>query len=68
MSTDLDCPPLPPTRMRHRADKIDPRGRVSALCFKQPRAIDMKRASWTTSNSGVTCPKCLERIAGRGPA
>lgn len=68
MSIDLDCPPLPPTRMRHRADKIDQRGRVSALCFQQRRAIDMKRASWTTSDIGVTCPKCLERIAGHAPA
>ena len=65
MTTELECPPLPPTRTRHRADKIDPRGRVSALCFPQPRAIDMKRASWTTSDSGVTCPKCRALIAAR---
>ena len=68
MSTDLDCPPPPPTRMRHRADKINQRGGVSALCFPKPRAIDMKRASWTAIDSGVTCPKCLQLIAGRGPA
>lgn len=60
-----ECPPLPPTRMRHRGDKVDRRGRVSALCFKEPRAIDMKRASWTLTDYGVTCPKCLAMIADR---
>lgn len=68
MSTDLDCPPLPPLRMRHRADKINQRGGVSALCFPKPRAIDMKRASWTTSDSGVTCPKCMGLIGSRKSA
>ena len=55
----MEMPPLPPTRMYHRADKIDARGRVSALCFGRPRAIDMRRASWTLTDAGVTCPKCL---------
>ena len=54
----LECPPLPPTRMRHRAGKIDPKGRVSALCFPKPRAIDMKRATWVMNDDAVTCPKC----------
>lgn len=56
--TGLECPPLPPTRMRHRASKIDPKGRVSALCFPKPRAIDMKRATWVMNDDAVTCPKC----------
>ena len=59
------CPPLPPTRMRHRGDKIDPRGRVSALCFPKPRAIDMKRATWVMTDDAVTCPKCRALIAER---
>jgi hypothetical protein len=60
-----ECPPLPPTRVRHRGDKIDRRGRVSALCFPKPRAIDMKRATWVMSDDAVTCPKCRALIADR---
>lgn len=61
----MDCPPLPPTRMYHRCDKIDPKGRVSALCFSTPRAIDMRRASWTLTDAAVTCPKCRALIDAR---
>lgn len=60
--------PMPPTRMRHRGAKIDGRGRVSALCFGEPRAIDMRRESWTLTDAGVTCPKCRALIAQRGAA
>lgn len=63
--TTLEHPPLPPTRMRHRGDKISEQGDVSALCFKRPRAIDMQRASWALSDWGVTCPKCLRVIEAR---
>lgn len=63
---DMEHPPLPPTRMYHRGAKVDQHGRVSALCFSKPRPIDMKRASWTLSDSGVTCPKCKAMILARG--
>lgn len=56
---------LPPIRVRHRGDKIDQRGRVSALCFSKPRAIDMKRATWVMSDEKVTCQKCLALITAR---
>ncbi|NNM65030.1 MAG: hypothetical protein HKL99_10530 [Burkholderiales bacterium] len=52
-------------RVRHRADKIDPSGRVSALCFAKPRAIDMKRATWVMTDAAVTCPKCRALILAR---
>lgn len=65
MTTTDDCPPLVPTRVRHRGDKIDPKGRVSALCYPKPRAIDMKRATWVMTDEAVTCPKCLALIRGR---
>lgn len=44
----------------HKAKHLanDESGRVSALSFKRPRAIAMKRASWTTSDVAVTCPRC----------
>jgi hypothetical protein len=51
-------------RRIHLANKLSTRG-ASALCFPKPRAIDMKRATWTTSPAAVTCPKCLARLAGR---
>lgn len=63
--SDMDCPPLPPTRMRHRGDKVNPAGGVSALCFSTPKPINMKRESWTTSDAGVTCPKCRALIEAR---
>ena len=49
---------LPSVRIRHRAAKINARGRVSALCFKTPKGINMKQASWTLSDEGTTCSKC----------
>ena len=60
-----DCPPLPPTRMYHRGAQVDPKGRVSALCFAKPRPIDMRRASWTLADAFVTCPKCKALIFAR---
>lgn len=42
----------------HEAAKLRSDGAASALCFKIPRAIDMRRASWTTDAAAVTCPKC----------
>lgn len=63
--TKDECPPLPPTKVRHRGDKIDQRGRVSALCFPKPRAIDMKRATWVMRDEAVTCRNCLAIINAR---
>ena len=65
MSIDLECPPLPPTRMYHRGAKLNQRGAVSALCSAKPRAIDMKRATWTLADEAVTCPKCKALILAR---
>ena len=54
----------------HLAGKIAPDGRVSALCFKKPRAIDLSLATWTLLRNAVTCPKCralpnFERLEGK---
>jgi hypothetical protein len=38
--------------------KINDAGEVSALCFKTPHAIDLKRSRWTNRKEAVTCPKC----------
>jgi hypothetical protein len=62
---DMECPPLPPTRIYHRGTKVNRHGRVTALCFARPRGIDMKRATWTISDEAVTCPKCKALILAR---
>jgi len=36
-------------------------GRVSAWCFKRPRAINLRVARWTIRWSAVTCRKCLRK-------
>ena len=49
----------------HKAHLYGAAGQVSALCFRQPRAIDLSRALWTIDDDAVTCPKCrrlLKRI------
>lgn len=48
--------------IRHFAKLISPTGGVSPLCAKKPRAINMKRASWTLGEKAVTCKKCQELL------
>lgn len=52
----------PKSRVRHLAKSIRNDGAVSAMCFARPRAIDMKRATWTTDRKAVTCSKCAEIV------
>lgn len=49
----------------HRAKGIRGDGAVSALCFRGPRPIDLSRASWTLRDDGVTCKRCLKKMAER---
>lgn len=46
----------------HKAAKINADGGVSLLCADEPRAINLKRVTWTNRNEAVTCPQCLARI------
>lgn len=55
----------PRKRPYHRASLINPDGGVSALCFKVPRAIDLKTANWTIRDEAVTCPRCRRAIRAR---
>lgn len=48
------------TKPVHKAAQVSSRGSVSAMCFKSPRGINPKRASWSLRWPGVTCPKCLK--------
>ena len=50
----------------HMAAKINSEGGVSALCFARPRAIDLRRATWTLRLEAVTCPKCMAILRATG--
>ena len=45
-------------KVRHKAHRISASGGVSALCFKSPRPINLRVASWVMRDQDVTCPKC----------
>lgn len=53
--------PLRP-RLYHFGDKIREDGSVSALCFKVPKPVDLRRASWTIRAEAVTCPQCRKML------
>ena len=54
-------------KVYHKAKGLRADGAVSALCFANPRAIDITRAMWTITDKFVTCQKCL-KIMKRGDA
>ncbi len=62
MSQESTGPP-PAEKRYHMIDKIRPDGAVSALCFKRPRAINLKVSTWTNRREAVTCRKCLAKMA-----
>jgi hypothetical protein len=47
----------------HMANLINPEGKVSALCYKNPRAINLGQAMWTTDEKAVTCKRCLLKMS-----
>lgn len=49
----------------HLATLIRADGDVSALCFKKPQAINLKRSRWTLAEAQVTCRACLDAIEAR---
>ena len=49
----------------HRARLLRNDGAVSALCFKLPQRVNLKRANWTICDELVTCRKCLKLISER---
>lgn len=49
-----------PMKKTHYANKLREDGTVSAICFSTPRAIDLRRATWTNRSGAVTCSKCLD--------
>lgn len=51
--------PNPYGKTYHLATAVRGDGRASALCYKRPRAINLRVCLWTTDPSAVTCRKCL---------
>ena len=49
----------------HLAAMMDENGNVSALCFKKPHSIDLRRALWTITPGAVTCPACVREMRVR---
>jgi len=46
----------------HFAGKIRADGAVSPLCAKTPRALNLRRESWTLIKSAVTCKRCIAAL------
>lgn len=55
----------PYAKIYHMASLIDPDGNVSALCFKNPKAINLAKSLWTNRAEGVTCKKCIKELKAR---
>ena len=51
------------TKPYHFAAKVNELGQMSALCFRKPMQINLRRASWTIRPQAVTCPKCKRLMA-----
>lgn len=54
---------FPRVRKYHYATFVRKGGAISALCFTRPRAIDMRKATWTISAAAVNCQRCLKKMA-----
>lgn len=43
----------------HKAELGRGDGKISPLCAKKPRALNLGIATWTLVNKFVTCPRCI---------
>jgi len=48
----------------HFGALVSASGAVSPLCAARPRAIDLRRASWTNRKEAVTCARCRKALKG----
>lgn len=49
-------------KIYHYGQYVNDKGDVSALCFKVPRAINLRQASWTYRAAAVTCQRCKRML------
>lgn len=57
---------VPEVKVIHKAALINEDGEVSALCYKRPRRIDLRRSTWTIRDHAVTCENCIAVLKARG--
>jgi hypothetical protein len=57
MKTD----PYHDSKIYHKLGLVDQRGKASALCYAQPRAIS-RHDTWTTDDQAVTCKNCIRAL------
>lgn len=50
-------------KIYHMAAMMTKNGDVSALCFKSPHPIDLKKAMWTIRKEAVSCGRCRKALA-----
>lgn len=54
-------------KVYHYAKQMNDAGEVSALCYKRPHAINLKKGqSWTLVPTSVTCSRCRKMLPKRG--
>lgn len=53
-------------KIYHMASLVNQDGGMSALCFKRPRSIDLRRSLWTNRAEAVTCKKCVTKLSSGG--
>ncbi len=51
-------------RLIHFGNLMTKEGRVSPLCAKRPRKLNLKISTWTNRKEAVTCKKCLNKLNG----
>ncbi len=51
--------PYKDKKVYHKAKLINAKGRVSPLCAKNPRPLNLRKELWTNQPEAVTCKKCL---------
>lgn len=50
-------------KLYHKSKLVSRTGKVSPLCAKVPRALDLRKALWTIRDKAVTCPRCRRILA-----
>ncbi len=49
----------------HLIKMVSPEGLVSPVCAEPPRALNLKRETWTLRLQAVTCEACRAKAEGR---
>lgn len=55
----------PKAKTVHKAGHVRSDGAVSPICAKKPRALDLRRETWTNREAAVTCEACKAELESR---